>query len=228
MHLSGPHGENRSLRAAGLPETSRVTASTWRPATTTSTSARRSAAACATSSPADLGRAALQPPHRARLHRASRRSTTTCASTRRGVARLHRARPDGTILDRFTMATASAAVRAAAEGAVVDLARGGGAVGDRGELPGVVEPVPSSTYRHHRDGSSRSRRRRDRAAPPPSPAGRAGERPTGAGAPERARRRKLRHARLAASAHRSRRGAAPTAASAPTPAWRPAASSASG
>ncbi len=208
MHSSGPHGENRSLRAAGLPEMFRrygvdlvvaghdhvyergeerglryiVTGGSGAPLYSRRTEH-------------DYTRVFAAQHHYVRVDAEGDKLDFTAV------------RPDGTILDRFTIRHPQRRARAAAEGAVVDpsLVAVGPSVT---EETGVVEPLPSrhhASSRHHRDGSSRGRRRRDQLPPPPpSPPVVAQSSAPTVPVPPSGLDAEVRHARLA-SVHRSRR-----------------------
>jgi predicted phosphodiesterase len=172
MHSSGPHGENRSLRAAGLPEMFRrygvdlVVAGHDHVYERGEERGLRYIVTGGSGAPLYSRRTEH---NYTRVFAAQHHYVRVDADGEK--LELTAVRPDGTILDRFTIRHPQARARVAAAAAI-----------DPGALalaPSVTEEVaapdgPPSRHassRHHRDGSSRRHHREDQLPipPPPSP-----------------------------------------------------------
>lgn len=221
MHSSGPHGENRSLRAAGLPEMFRRYGVDLVVAGHDHVYERgeeRGLHYIVTGgSGAPLYSRRAEHPY-TRFFAAQHHYVRVDADADR--LDLTAVRPDGTILDHFVIRHPQRGARVAAAPAAEETAPP--AVAAAAAPAAAVEPVVAmaevspeeghsrhhSSSRHHRDGSSRRRHGREEVPPPPVPTAPAVV--ASAEAPPRepppsGLDRELRNARLPARAHRDRR-----------------------
>lgn len=206
MHSSGPHGENRSLRAAGLPEMFRrygvdlvvaghdhvyergeerglryiVTGGSGAPLYTRRTQH-------------NYTRVFAAQHHYVRVDADAEKLDLTAV------------RPDGTILDHFTIRHPRVRARLGDVALAADVtpAVPGPSVTEEVGVPGSATSRHRSSSRHHRDGSTRHRRH-DRLPPPPPPTPVVAQAPAPR-TPPMGLDPELRHAALHTHAHRSRR-----------------------
>jgi len=209
MHSSGPHGENRSLRAAGLPEMFRrygvdlVVAGHDHVYERGEERGLRYMVTGGSGAPLYSRRAEH---NYTRVFAAQHHYVRVDAEGDK--LDFTAVRPDGTVLDRFTIRHPRARARVAAEGSAVDpsLAAAAPSVTEESD---ALAPVPSRRHassRHHRDGSSRrSRSRRDQLPPPPTPAPAVAQATGTVPVPPSGLDPELRRAQLPLHAHRARR-----------------------
>lgn len=210
MHSSGPHGENRSLRAAGLPEMFRrygvdlVVAGHDHVYERGEDRGLHYVVTGGSGAPLYSRRA--EHPY-TRFFSAQHHYVRVDADADK--LDLTAVRPDGTILDHFV-------IRHAQRGARVADAVGGSAAPAVEPVVAVAEPAPDvtrsrhhSSSRHHRDGSGRRRHGREQVpllpAPPAPVAASVAAEPAPREPPPVGLDRELRNARLPARAHRDRR-----------------------
>ncbi len=209
MHSSGPHGENRSLRAAGLPEMFRRYGVDLVVAGHDHVYERgeeRGLHYVVTGgSGAPLYSRRTEHPY-TRFFSAQHHYVRVDADADK--LDLTAVRPDGTILDHFVIRhpQRGARVAAAIEESVAPAVE---------PVVATAEPEGDETHsrhhsssRHHRDGSTRRHRERDPLPPPPAPTPTttvASAEPTPREPTPGGLDRELRNARLPARAHRDRR-----------------------
>lgn len=209
MHSSGPHGENRSLRAAGLPEMFRrygvdlVVAGHDHVYERGEERGLRYIVTGGSGAPLysrraehDYTRVFAAQHHYVRVDAEGDKLDFTAV------------RPDGTVLDRFTIRhpQARGRVAAAAPVAGAEPATLGHSVTEETGLPEGLPSRHHSSSRHHRDGSSRRRRRHEQAPPPVIvPAVARASAPTAPSPPPTGLDAEIRHAQLPSHARPARR-----------------------